>query len=177
MNIRIHKVLGYACDSFVKPKNFDELFDRAYDTTLSEFFEWCRSNEARILSRFSEDAAPSMRMRRCEFGASINSTQNFLSAPLLGEFVHIDEECGIAGLIVLRPPERTSSMFRYDDEIDHYEEQSLHRDSEPKLIKLQRGIYPHDRGEIPIGVFALCSWLDVPELFDRLEEAIYTWWA
>lgn len=61
---------------------------------------------------------------------------------------------------------------RYDDLIDWLEE-----NGERRWKWLEKGIYPYQRGEIPVSVVAVCLYLGLEKYVQNLREVLYVYWS
>lgn len=169
MSIRIHKVLGYGMDAFKPTPQFEERcnewrYTAFLDFAEEHFLDVCKiASESRSVTKGGVQA----------FYLDIRLPRAMKYTKVLHRIVAWDNEGSSKRKIVLIPPAMSQQWYRFDDAIDYAEARSMRS----RFVKLDRGIYPYDKGNPPLILAAMCLYLGVPELFAQLEEVVYTYWC
>lgn len=174
MGIRVHKSIGYGVHPFKATEAFiDRACNQAVDVTIGEFATWCKEHQGEIL-RFLPGDKPEERARRKMFKSvdllAINKRhfENNLSS-----LIAYDNEA-LDAMVLL--PIAHDEWRRHDATIDWAEESMLHGQLD-RFVYLNSGLYPHDKGKIPLTVAALTLWLGIPDIWPQLREALYVYWG
>lgn len=98
--------------------------------------------------------------------------QDAAEAKHISRVISYDSEFGFKNHIVISPLEMEEQCKRYDDLIDWLEE-----NGERRWKWLEKGIYPYQRGEIPVSVVAVCLYLGLEKYVQNLREVLYVYWS
>lgn len=173
MGMRIHKALGYGLEGFQKPEGWDDLLE----TDSRSFRDWC-SNNFLDISMLAEKHLKTVQWTRHSFESYLIAFRwdlipsEFIKYHSVSELVATEPYN--KNVLLLTPP-GLPDWKRRDSAIDFYE---YHLNGDPPLVrKVNRELYPYDKGAPPIILAGVCMFLGIPEVYAKLEEMILHYWA
>lgn len=171
MGIRIRKVLGYGVQDFKSPE-LAGILDR--EESILDFVSFCKEQKDLLEVKHPITSSLAMSFTLLED----KDLENYF----VYNIINHDDEFGIPGVMVMIPPEwynhnEVESWYRHDNIIDYMEETTIYPDAEPRVVELNYGIYPYSKGEVPLILKALCRYINQEDLYTRLKEMLYVYWA
>lgn len=170
MGLRVNKCIGYGLSDFVPTEEF--LTRQKTEPLVGDFHLWCEINQEEIIRRFPVSLSRQFIFKN--FFWSCKQQSNVLLKPL-ADSVQCNFECKAPFKAVFIPPHKVDQWFRLNDDIDYLEEVSKGLDG--RFVRLDRGIYPYEKGEPPLILAALLTYYGVADVWDKLEEAMYVYWV
>lgn len=176
MGVRVHKVIGFATDTFASTPEHWSRFSKIGEDTVDMFAGWCREHKDDIIGVASDWS----RAERLGFDWDLDALVEYLHIrrDYLGRFIHGKNSLSGKGenILLLIPLTTTPRWNRYNDDIDWAEETQFHEQSD-RLCFLERELHPYAKGRPPILLAAMLLRLGVPELWGTLREALYVYWS
>lgn len=168
MGIRIHKIVGWGTDQFSAGDDFSEQMEEFWSLSGKDFVKWLKAHKDEIKKLCAPKHEAMFEFHwECLLKDAVK--ENHIS-----RCVSFDPEFGFENNIVISPIEMIDQCKRYDDLIDWLEEVEH---CEPRWQWLTRGIYPYQKGEIPVSVVAVCLYLKIENLVQNLKEVLYVYWS
>lgn len=175
MGIRVHKAIGYGVRKFKATPAFEQRLEDFCEMGRGTFNEWVKANRRPIEALMGPD-------HHTHFDLDIllmsenSKSRAYQKGVTNSNYVLFDAEFGYKDALLIRPLTSNPDWYRYDDSIDYCEE---HTKDGPRnrWEFLNQGLHPHLKGEAPASVAAVCLYLEIPEVFPRLREALYIWWG
>ena len=171
MGIRVNKVAGWGTRDFKPPKNWDDRLETLYDMSAKEFIAWMALNKDEIATHFRSTGFNTVDFYIRYYLSLIKQKRDAANLASPASCCVHDDEFGIKGAIVFYPMDMKSCQRR-DDLIDYLDESF-----ESRWTPIGKGIYPFNKGEVPVGVIAICLFLGVAEIIPKLREVIYVYWG
>lgn len=172
MGIRVHKIVGWGTQSFSAPKGFSAKQENLWGMTPARLLSWCKRHQNEINAFLSNKSGTHRQMAWVLFEASMKDMKK--GKHYVSEAVSFDPEFGFENSILFSPLEMIDQTKRYDNLIDWLEERDH---AEPRWEWLTRGIYPFNKGDLPLSVIGVCLYLKIPEVIPELKEALYVYWS
>lgn len=172
MGIRVHKIIGYGTDRFVPPSDFEYRREELASRDNKEFLSWLQSNKNSIMdlycltARNKKTVEFNWKMMFLTLEEQKNDSYSFYSP---SGAIKYDNEFGLEDHLLIIPIEQQRKCFRYDDLIDWLEEEHI----KPRWRWLDKGIYPRQKGELSIGVLAMCVYFGIEAIVPKLREALF----
>lgn len=174
MGIRVHKSVGWGTQDFSVPKDFSDRMEILWEMSPARFFTWCKKHKSEIEVFLTDKSEPQRKMSWFLFEGAMQDLKRAERKHHVSDMVSFDDEFGLENTILFSPLEIIGQTKRYDNLIDWLEERDH---AEPRWQYLDRGIYPFDKGCLPISVIGICLLLKVPEILTELKEALYVYWS
>lgn len=178
MGIRVHKVMGYGLHNALPTKKarkaFRERYEAFQEMSREETLAWVKENRQAIEALHPAGAEKHMELD-CLFAGpgTIGEDEDSCGTQRL----FWEPEFGKKGAILIRPLWGCKQWHRYDNLIDHIEEQEASEDMPVRWEYLTKGIYPYGWRQPPASVAAVCLFLGIEHLYPRLKEALYVYWS
>lgn len=172
MGIRVHKCVGWGTQKFTAPEDFFDRIETLWEMSPRRLLTWCKKHRSQIDAFYPEKSESQLKMAWGLFEVSMQDMKK--EKHHASEVVSFDPEFGFENSILFSPLEMIKQTKRYDDLIDWLEERDH---AEPRWEWLNRGIYPFDKGDLPITVVGVCLFLGITEVIPELKEALYVYWS
>jgi len=175
MGIRVHKAIGYGVRKFKTTLAFEQRREDFCEMSRGTFNEWVKANRPAIEALSGGDAKKHFDLDvllSCENSKSWAYQKGANNS----NYVLFEDEFGLKDALLIRPLTSHPDWYRHDDSIDYCEEHT--KDGPRNRWKfLNQGLYPYLKDGAPTSVAAVCLYLEIPEVFPRLREALYVWWG
>lgn len=172
MGIRVSKCIGYGIQPWKAPDDFSTRLEAAEDLPLKAFFEWSDSNADKVLEVYPQELYRRQLRYTAECFASL--PECFHNHRLHECFVWDGEIAPDTLLLV--PPTCLKRWKRHDNDLDWAEETQVH-EQQNRVLCLSRGLHPWEKACPPFEIAALLVWAGIPEVWGRLEEMLFVYWA
>ncbi len=174
MGIRVHKAIGFGVRGIKPTKSLRSKYDQMHEMTLGDFILWVEKYEDEVL-KFANGVEDKFRRSMLKIDVEGIKDDEKLDQ-ILGRHILWDDEFGIKDAMLFIPIGYLNSWSRYDDSVDWCEETEFHNQKK-RYMKLKRELYPFSKGVPPLSVAAMALWLGIPDVWPKLHEALYVYWA